>query len=55
MHTALDQLIQAHILTTIINIKSLEFIESEKDLDIILDNNYLKFSSHIINQINKAN
>ena len=31
--------------------KELEFIEKEKDLGIIFDNN-LKFSSHIIIQIN---
>ena len=34
--------------------KELEFIEKEKDLGIIFDNN-LKFSSHVINQVNKAN
>ena len=34
--------------------KELEFIETEKDLGIIVHNN-LKFSGHIINQVNKAN
>ena len=34
--------------------KELEFIETEKDLGVIFDNN-LKFSNHIINQVNKAN
>ena len=34
--------------------KELEFIEKEKGLGIFFDNN-LKFSSHIINQVNKAN
>ena len=34
--------------------KELEFIEKENDLGVIFDSN-LKFSSHIINQINKAN
>ena len=34
--------------------KESEFIEKEKDLGVIFDNN-LKFSSHIINQVNKAN
>ena len=34
--------------------KELEFIEKGKDLVVIFDNN-LKFSSHIINQVNKAN
>ena len=34
--------------------KKLEFIEKEKNLSVIFDNN-LKFSNHIINQVNKAN
>ena len=34
--------------------KELEFIEKEKDLGVISDNN-LKLSIHIINQVNKAN
>ena len=34
--------------------KELEFIEKENDLGVIFENN-LKFSSHIINQVNKAN
>ena len=34
--------------------KELEFIEKEKNLGVVFDNN-LKFSSHIINQVNKAN
>ena len=34
--------------------KKLEFIEKEKNLCVIFDNN-LKFSNHIINQVNKAN
>ena len=34
--------------------KELEFIEKEKYLDVVFANN-LKFSSDIINQINKAN
>ena len=34
--------------------KELEFIEKENSCDIIIDNN-LKFSSHIINEVNKAN
>ena len=34
--------------------KALEFIEKEKDLGVIFDNS-LKFSSHVINQVNKAN
>ena len=34
--------------------KELQFIEKEKDLGVIFDNN-LKFSNHFINQVNKAN
>ena len=34
--------------------KELEFIEKGKDLGVVFDNN-LKFSSHIINQVNKPN
>ena len=34
--------------------KELEFIEKENSLDMIIDNN-LKFSSHIINYVNKTN
>ena len=34
--------------------KELEWIEKEKDLGVIFDNN-MKFSSHIMNQVNKAN
>ena len=34
--------------------KKLEFIEREKELDKMFDNN-LKFSKHIIKQANKAN
>ena len=34
--------------------KELEFIEKEKDLGVIFDNN-LKCSSHIIKQVNKTN
>ena len=34
--------------------KKSEFIEKEKNLCVIFDNN-LRFSNHIINQVNKAN
>ena len=34
--------------------KELGFVEKDKDLVVIFDNN-LKFPSHIINQVNKAN
>ena len=34
--------------------KELGFVEKDKDLGVIFDNN-LKFPSHIINQVNKAN
>ena len=34
--------------------KELEFFEKEKELGVIFDSN-MKFSSHIINQVNKAN
>ena len=34
--------------------KELEFIKKEKDLGVIFDNNF-KFSSHIVNQVNKTN
>ena len=34
--------------------KELEYTEKEKDLGVIFDND-MKFSSHIMNQVNKAN